>query len=231
VLWLYNVLLIILSPVILLVAWWLPELREGLAERLGRWKDRSHIEGLGDGKAIWLHGVSAGEVRLIKPLIAELKRRLPGAQYFATTITPAGRRVLDQFAAEESLVVSYFPLTDLPWVVARFVKAVRPRVFISTEAEAWPNLNYALKRRGVKRLLVNARIFAASKSALELKGVRWLLSWFDCVLCQSQQNADDFPAKSSSLQAISKATSQSRRGRMRRRPNSARCTAGKMRAY
>jgi 3-deoxy-D-manno-octulosonic-acid transferase len=192
VLWLYNVLLIILSPVILLVAWWLPELREGLADRLGRWKDRRRIEGLGDGKTIWLHGVSAGEVRLIKPLIAELKRRLPDAQYFATTITPAGRRVLDLFAAEESLVVSYFPLTDLPWVVARFVKAVRPRVFISTEAEAWPNLNYALKRRGVKRLLVNARIFAASKSALELKGVRWLLSGFDCVLCQSQQNADDF---------------------------------------
>ena len=77
-LWLYNVLLIILSPVILLVAWWLPELREGLAERLGRWKDRRRIiEGLGDGRTIWLHGVSAGEVRLIKPLIAELKLRLP----------------------------------------------------------------------------------------------------------------------------------------------------------
>jgi 3-deoxy-D-manno-octulosonic-acid transferase len=192
VLWLYNVLLVILSPIILLVAWWHPGLREGMAERLGLWKDRRRIEGLGSGKAIWLHGVSAGEVRLIKPLIAELKRRLPDAQYFATTITPAGRRVLDQIAAEESAVASYFPLTDLPWVVARFVGSVRPRIFISTEAEAWPNLMHFLKRRGVKNILVNARIFAASKSKLELKVIKWLLRGFDLIICQTQEFANEF---------------------------------------
>ena len=188
---LYNVLLTILSPVILAVAWWHPGLREGLNERLGMWKDRARIDAI-RGKAIWLHGVSAGEVKLLKPLIDELRRRLPDTPFFATTITPAGMRVLEQFADGEKVVASYFPLVDLPWVSARFASTVRPLIYITTEVEAWPNLTGILKRRGIKSLLVNARLFAQSKGALELKGVRWLMRDFHMILCQTQQFADNF---------------------------------------
>jgi 3-deoxy-D-manno-octulosonic-acid transferase len=188
---LYNVLLTILSPLVLAIAWWHPGLREGLNERLGTWKDRARIDAI-RGKAIWLHGVSAGEGRLLKPLIEELRRRLPDTPFFATTITPAGMRVLEQFADSETVVASYFPLVDLPWISNRFVNAVRPLIYITTEAEAWPNLTGILKRRGIKSMLVNARLFAASKSALELRGVRWLMRDFHMILCQTQQFADNF---------------------------------------
>lgn len=188
---LYNVLLTILSPVIFTVAWWHPGLREGLNERLGMWKDRKRIDAI-RGNAMWLHGVSAGEVKLLKPLIDELRRRLPDTPFFATTITPAGMRVLEQFADGEKVVASYFPLVDLPWISRRFVNAVRPLIYITTEAEAWPNLTGILKRRGIKSLLVNARLFAASKSPMELRGVRWLMRDFHMILCQTQQFADNF---------------------------------------
>ncbi len=166
-------------------------MREGLAERLGVWKDRQRIDAI-SGKAIWLHGVSAGEVRLLLPIIEELKRRLPDAAFFATTITPEGMRVLEQFTGRNGVVASYFPLTDLPWISSRFANAVRPRIYITTEAEAWPNITSILKRRGIKSLLVNARLFAGSKGALELRGVRWLMRGFHLILCQTQQFADDF---------------------------------------
>ncbi|OGK11516.1 MAG: hypothetical protein A2Y63_03715 [Candidatus Riflebacteria bacterium RBG_13_59_9] len=188
---LYNILLILLSPLIYLFAYWNPKLREGLEERLGLWRNRENIEGI-VGRAIWLHGVSVGEAKLLAPLIRQLKRSLPQARFFATTITATGRCILDQTVAPEGVVVSYFPLADLPWVVSRFISAIRPVAFVSTEAEAWPNLLARLRKLEVTSLLVNARIYTTGKPRWRLALTRMLLRDFDRVICQTQEFASAF---------------------------------------
>lgn len=189
---LYNVLLVLLSPLIYLAANLNPKLRRGMAERLGRWPDPERIP-LGKGRNVWLHSVSVGEVKLLQPLITELRKRIPDTTFFTTTITPSGREVLDGIAhSRKDVVASYFPLADLPWAVARFINAVRPLVYIATEAEAWPNLLSQLKRRGVKSLLVNARIYLSNKPAWKLALTKMLLRDFDRIVCQSQEFADAF---------------------------------------
>jgi len=189
---LYNVLLVLLSPLVYLVANMNLKLRQGMPERLGRWPKPERIR-KPEGVNIWLHSVSVGEVKLLQPLISALRERLPDATFFTTTITPSGRKVLDRIALDqEDVTVSYFPLADLPWVIARFLNAVKPLVYIATEAEAWPNLQAQLKRRGVKSLLVNARLYSSRKPAWKLKLTRMLLQDFSRIVCQSQEFADAF---------------------------------------
>lgn len=189
---LYYVLLVLLSPFVYLVASMNPKLRQGMSERLGRWPDPERIRKPA-GTNIWLHSVSVGEVKLLQPLISALRERLPGASFFATTITPSGRKVLDRIAEnQDDVTVSYFPLAELPWVIARFLNAAKPLVYIATEAEAWPNLQAQMKRRGVKSLLVNARVYSSRKPAWKLKLTRMLMQDFSRIVCQSQEFADAF---------------------------------------
>lgn len=190
---LYNLLLVLLYPLILLWARSNPRLREGLSERLGRWVPGKR-EALKDlaGRCIWLHGVSVGEVRLLFPLIYELRRHHPELPLFITTTTETGHEVLDHFAQAERVATSYFPLADLPWVLARFVSLVRPRMFIAAEAEVWPNLLAVLGARGVRRVLVNARLYLEKKPLWRVQVYRWLYRGFDRICCQHRRAADAF---------------------------------------
>jgi len=188
---LYVLLLTVLSPLIYSYAALSPKLRTGLRERLGMWPAQYRLRQIA-GQAIWLHGVSAGEAKLLEPLIRGIRQRLPGMRFFLTTITSAGRQVLDQFSADNGIVSSYFPLGDLPWIVRRFVRTVRPLLFVSTEAEAWPNLLAELKRAGVKSLLVNARVYPAGKPRWRLALTKELLRDFERILCQSAAFAHAF---------------------------------------
>jgi 3-deoxy-D-manno-octulosonic-acid transferase len=58
--------------------------REGLAGRLGR--------GLGPplDRCVWLHGSSAGEISLLKPLIARIERDHPDLPLVVSTFTSTG---------------------------------------------------------------------------------------------------------------------------------------------
>src|SRR5690554_2569998 len=97
----YTIGLIAASP------WLLCRLRQGstlrgLAERLGA--------GLGAplSGAIWLHGSSAGEISLLRPLIAHLERIAPETpdvvSAYTTTGLAAARRAFPQHR------VVYFPI-------------------------------------------------------------------------------------------------------------------------
>jgi len=190
---LYNLLLILLSPAILLWARGNPRLREGLPERLGQWsREKRAVLGELSGRCIWLHGVSVGEVKLLFPLIRELKNRLPEVPLFLTTTTESGHRLLQDFAAKEGIATSHFPLADFPWAVNRFVSLLRPRVFIAGEAEAWPNLLATLGRTGTRRMLVNARLYLEGKPAWRRWLYRWLYRGFDRICCQHKRAADAF---------------------------------------
>ncbi len=105
---------------------------------------------------IWVHAVSVGEVSAIHPLLRRLREAYPQASLFLSTGTASGQRVARERVPEASAVF-YFPL-DLPWIVRRVLRRLRPDVFITAETELWPNFLRIARREGTRTMLANGRI-------------------------------------------------------------------------
>ncbi len=126
-----------------------PAYRERAGERFG-------FGAAIDGRSIWVHAVSVGEVQASQPLVRGLLRRYPGIPLVLTTVTPTGAaRARALFG--DSVLHRYVPY-DLPGAVRRFFDRTRPRLAVILETELWPNLFAECGRRGVPLVLASARV-------------------------------------------------------------------------
>ena len=89
--WLYNVLILLLSPIWL--PWmWLRARRRG---EQPNWKERQGSYDLPqrkDGKRIWFHAVSVGEVVAATPILKELRELLPEHEIVLSVTTSSGHQ-------------------------------------------------------------------------------------------------------------------------------------------
>ncbi len=122
------------------------------------WRDRLVDTSSLSPVDIWLHAASAGESRIIGYLAEYLLEQRPGLKIHATTMTPAGREIVDS-NFPSSVNHSYCPL-DFPTTMKRFLDAIRPRIIVVAETEIWPNLVRQAAARGVALVLVNGRMSA-----------------------------------------------------------------------
>lgn len=195
----YNLLLALLSPVLLV---WLAyrvlvrgKSQEGLWERLGGVpSDVAEMCGSGS-RVVWFHAASVGEVAAAEPIIAAFLVREPTARIVISTITPTGRRRAEQLRARHEVGIIFFPF-DVPFVVRRVFSALNPSAFVMVETELWPNVLAEAHRRDVKVAMVNARLAGRSWSTgRRLRPLyRWMLSAVDLVCAQSKVDAERFVA-------------------------------------
>lgn len=184
---LYTLVLAASLPLVLLRLWWRGRreagYRESIGERFGRYDERF------DGKLVWIHAVSVGEVRAAAPLVQRLRDALPDHQVLLTCMTAAGRATIRQVYGESVLGV-YLPY-DFPSTMRRFLEHFRPRFGVIMETELWPNLLAACAAHRVPMLLANARMSERSArgyarwAALTGPGLRSLAA----VLAQSEADA------------------------------------------
>lgn len=150
----YNMLLVAAYPLLLVFFAWAAVANHKytgtMKERFGFYRRRPA------GGATWLHAVSVGEAVGATPLIRTILERDPAAPLVVTTTTKGGMEVLRKTFGD-SVVTAYFPL-DFPWVIARAVRAFRPRALILMETEIWPNLVSQCRRSGAPVLLLNGRV-------------------------------------------------------------------------
>jgi 3-deoxy-D-manno-octulosonic-acid transferase len=86
---------------------------------------------------VWLHGSSAGEVTVLRPLVAALERDHPDTPLVISAFTATGLATARKLFARHRVV----PLpVDLSFVVARFLRRFNPRLLVVAESEFWPNL-------------------------------------------------------------------------------------------
>ena len=139
-------------------------------------------------KVIWVHSVSVGETLAVVPLIKQLQQRHPSAQLVVTTMTPTGsERVAASFG--DSVYHVYAPY-DLPDVVSRFIRRVRPDVLVIIETELWPNLIAGCAKHQVPVVIANARL--SEKSALGYSKVATLTRGIlNNVTTVAAQHSDD----------------------------------------
>ncbi|MDP1949198.1 MAG: 3-deoxy-D-manno-octulosonic acid transferase [Nitrospirota bacterium] len=209
----YNIVLLLVSPVILAVLLAKQRCRRGLLQRLGLKDCLSGLSGPSgqsrrpdqpgrpnepdrpdrpDRPVIWVHAVSLGEVVAVTPLVKELQRRHPEHRILVSTVTETGREAVEQ-RLDGIAEHCYAPL-DFPWVVARFIERLQPCLYVFVETELWPNLLWHLRRRGVPTVLVNGRLSTRSFTRQQWAPVRsfyrTMLQGLSLCLMQSDRDVD-----------------------------------------
>ena len=154
----YDILLLLLSPLILVHHVWRTVSRgrsfAGFGERFGIIPPAKR-EALAGKGAIWVHAVSVGETMAVKPLLRELKRRFPGRPLVLSSVTETGRSVA--LSITEADLVVYFPF-DFGFAVSRALRLVSPSLVVVMETEIWPNFLRCARRMGIPAVMVNGRI-------------------------------------------------------------------------
>jgi 3-deoxy-D-manno-octulosonic-acid transferase len=185
----YLALVVVVSPWLVFQAIRTGKYREGFAEKLLGLVPRR----TSNKKCIWLHAVSLGEVSLIGPLVAELKRRHGDFELVISTTTLTGRSLAASRYGEHA--VFYCPL-DFTWAVRRAVARIRPDLLVLAELELWPNLIAAARAWGAQVAIVNGRLSDRSFRGYQRIGwlARRILAQVNLVAAQNSQYADRFLA-------------------------------------
>ncbi|MCE2991971.1 MAG: 3-deoxy-D-manno-octulosonic acid transferase [Candidatus Jidaibacter sp.] len=143
-----------------------PFMRIVLARRLRAGKEHSgrYIEKLGkysvsrpDGKLIWFHVASVGELNSIIPLVKILEET---NLVLITTITINASKVFEK--ANFKRVIHQFAPIDTPQAVRRFLNFWKPNIGIFIDSELWPNL---LSLASARTRLINLNGRLSDKSA------------------------------------------------------------------
>ena len=167
---LYSLSLYLLVPGALFRLFWLgrrdPDYRLGWAARFGFQQLPPAPQPL-----IWIHAVSVGEVKAASSLVHRLRISYPDRHILVTTITATGAAITRQLFGDKVMHL-YLPY-DLPHAISGFLNAIRPEILIVMETELWPNLYHQADERGIKIILVNARL--SSRSFARYRKVRFFM--------------------------------------------------------
>ena len=162
--WLYN----LLFPVVF--ACLLPHFAVRMLRRGGYGRDFSQRFGwygaaaaarlAAPGRPVWIQAVSVGELAVAFSFMDELRRRDPAVRFVLTTNTSTGHALaLQKIQAPD--VTLYFPM-DVPWVMPRVLRRIRPSAVVLVENEMWPNLIRYARKQGIPSVMINGRISAHS---------------------------------------------------------------------
>lgn len=149
-----------------------------------------------DRPIVWFHGVSVGEIHLLRQVIARFRERLPDWQCIVSTTTATGHQEAAKIFAD--LPVLYWPF-DFTWAVTRALKTIRPTLVVLSEGEMWPNFVETAKAQGVKLAVLNARM--SPRSAKRFLAFRGLLARYFAQLDWIGAQNDEYRAHFEALGA------------------------------
>ena len=125
------------------------------SQRFARY--RPEVESrLDEGRRIWVHAVSVGEVFVALKLMADWRARRPEIRFVLTTNTSTGHAVAGR-QLDPRDVLLYFPL-DVPCIMRKALDTIDPLALVLVELELWPNLIRLARQRVIPIVLVNGRV-------------------------------------------------------------------------
>jgi 3-deoxy-D-manno-octulosonic-acid transferase len=171
---LYNIILIPASiiglPYYLLKMIFTGKYRKSLIPKLGGGQTQI-LAGLKNEPRVWLHAVSVGEVTAAAPIVAALKKMRPEVEIIFSTSTETGQEMAHRLVKDVAAFI-YFPL-DIPFVVRKMIRLVKPDVFVMVETELWPNFLAVCRLNNIQMLMVNGRISPRSFRKYKLTQFFW----------------------------------------------------------
>ncbi|MEE9304452.1 MAG: lipid IV(A) 3-deoxy-D-manno-octulosonic acid transferase [Thiotrichaceae bacterium] len=188
----YTLLLGLFIPLIVLRLLWRshsnPVYRQRIAERFAVIADpETPIK-------VWIHAVSVGETMAAKPLIEKLLAVYGDRAVMVSSTTPTGSDTVQRLF-KNRVVHHYFPY-DLPLIVNRYLRILKPDVLVCMETEIWPNLWHSCYQRNIPVILANARLSTRSKRRYQRfhKFVSGVLNNASLIACRNEQDAENFKA-------------------------------------
>ena len=109
-----------------------------------------------NGKVIWFHGSSVGEIMSIIPLIYQYEKDKSINQILITSSTLSSAKILNKYKFKKS-IHQFFPL-DFIFFSKFFLNYWKPSIAIFIESEIWPSIYRDLNKKKIPLILLNARI-------------------------------------------------------------------------
>ncbi len=172
---LYNLIILLLSPAIILFFVWRivgsRKSRDSWRQQLGILPAR--LKRTSDRPRIWLHAVSVGEAVASGSILREIRTLLPEAELIVSTTTSTGQEMVKRSLSEVDESI-YFPLDVLP-CVRKSLSTIEPDVIVCMESEIWPNFLTQAHRRGIPILIANGVV--SDRTMRRSRYLRWIYRW------------------------------------------------------
>ena len=173
--------ILICSPIIILIR--LYKKKEDpvrFMEKLGFYKKKRL-----NGKLVWFHGASVGEILSVIPLIEKLENDKKIKQILVTSNTLSSSKILSNLKLKKT-IHQFFPL-DTNYLTQKFLNHWKPTIAIFIDSEIWPNMLTNIKKKKISLVLINARITDKSFKRWKIfaQSSKVLFQMFDICLSSS----------------------------------------------
>ena len=110
----------------------------------------------GNGKLVWFHGASVGEIMSVLPIINEFEKNKSINKILITTSTLSASKIVEKIRFKK-VVHQFFPIDHI-FFSKKFINFWKPNLAIFIESEIWPSMFKNLKKKNIPLILLNARI-------------------------------------------------------------------------
>ena len=110
----------------------------------------------GNGKLIWFHGSSVGEILSVIPVIKKYDDDKSISKILITSSTLSSSKILEKIKFKKT-IHQFYPI-DHVFFSKKFLSHWKPDVAIFLESEIWPSMFKFIKNRNIPLILLNARI-------------------------------------------------------------------------
>lgn len=188
-LFIYNFILIILTPVLSIAGYFILRKKnkhQHYWERFGFIR----IDDFKPVKSVWFHCASVGEVRSIKKIVDTLRQDNKDISIIISTMTATGRQVaIDYIHADKAFLLP----VENSRAVSMIISYMNVSVLVIVDTELWPNLIFTASNQ-VPVFLINGRI--SDKTYKTYKRFKFIfksvLKRFSAIMTKSEQDEERF---------------------------------------
>lgn len=150
-LFLYNIITLLASQLLKLVALFSPKMKLFVDGRKSVFQTLANKIQTSD-KTIWFHAASLGEYEQGLPVIEAIKQQFPNHKIVITFFSPSGYEVRKNNTVAD--VTVYLPLDTIS-NAKQFIQLVHPETVFFIKYEYWPNYLNELKKQQIKTYLIS----------------------------------------------------------------------------
>ena len=139
-------------------------------------------------RVIWIHCASLGEFEQGRPVIEEIKKKMPEFKIVLTFFSPSGYEIRKNYSYADC--ISYLP-SDTPANAAKFIDLIKPEFVIFVKYEFWNNYISVLYRYKIPLYLISG-IFRPNQHFFKWYGefFRSMLRKFEKIFVQDQRSLE-----------------------------------------
>ena len=143
-----------------------------------------------NGKILWFHGASVGELQSIVPLLEKLVKNKKIKKILITSNTLSSSKIIQNFKSKK-IIHQFFPI-DTNFHTKKFIQYWNPSAVFFIDSEIWPNMLTNLKKKDIIIGLINGRITRKTFNKWKLLPIfsRKIFSKFDFCLSASKESLD-----------------------------------------